>query len=44
MELQAEKAKPSKGSGRTIKAKTRAVVDQEIDESVNGDDDDDASY
>lgn len=45
MELQAEKAKPLKGSGRTVRAKTRAVVDQEIDNSVNGDDDEDyASY
>lgn len=45
MELQAEKAKPLKGSGRTVKAKTRVGVDQEIDDSVNGDeDDDDASY
>lgn len=41
MELQAEMAKPLKGSGRTVRAK-RAIVD---DNSVNGDDDeDDASY
>lgn len=39
MELQAEKAKPLKGSVRTVRAK-RPVVDQEIDDSVNGDDDD----
>lgn len=41
MELQAEKAKPLKGSGRTVRAKGRAGVDQETDDSINGDDDDD---
>lgn len=45
MELQAEKAKPLKGSGRTVRAKSRAGVDQELDDSVNDeDDDDDALY
>lgn len=46
MELQAEKAKSSKASGRTVREKSRAVGDQEIDESVNGQDDvdDDAYY
>lgn len=41
MELQAEKAKSSKASGRTVREKSRAVGDQEIVDSINGDDDDD---
>ncbi|XP_018458222.1 protein RBL isoform X2 [Raphanus sativus] len=41
MELQAEKAKSSKASGRTVREKSRAVGDQEIVDSVNGDDEDD---
>ncbi|CAH2053164.1 unnamed protein product [Thlaspi arvense] len=43
MELQAEKAKPLKAPNKTVRAKTRVVVDQEFDDSVNGVDDD-ASY
>ncbi|CAN8258599.1 unnamed protein product [Cochlearia groenlandica] len=39
MELQAEKAKPLKALGRTGRAKSRAMVDQDVDDSVNGDDD-----
>jgi len=44
MELQAEKAKPLKGSGKTVRAKNRAAFDQETDDSINGGDDDDDAY